>query len=145
MRIIILLLVVYGCTNKPKLKKQTNSNVIAYLEIEKNNFLRDFLLGSEEEVYIIEELITEVKIEKVNNRFKYVSSLEISEIDKIHVYDFVQRITPFLMRNQINKLEFSLSLPVKNDSSPKPPARPPVFYGNFDGGKMPQYKSNPYN
>ena len=121
-----------------------NASIANFLEIEKNNAIHDFLKESDDGIYFLDLLIDTIALRNSGKRYMHTSSITISEIDKRYVSGFVDRITPFLLQAQVDTLRFTLMLPVDENAVPQPPPPPGNFFGNIEGGTLPEVIDNPY-
>ena len=122
-----------------------NASIANFLEIEKNNAIHDFLKESDDGIYFLDLLIDTIALRNSGKRYVHTSSITTSEIDKRYVSGFVDRITPFLLQAQVDTLRFTLMLPVDENAVPQPPPPPADFFGNIEGGTLPEVIDNPYH
>ncbi len=119
-------------------------NIEAYLEIEENNLIREFLIDSDTSIYFLDLLKTELKWVRDNGHISNRSSLSLNGIDTVYIRLFNERVISALRDIEFDSISYSLMLPVDTSSKPMPPPPALDFYGNTKGGKIPEYVPNTF-
>lgn len=135
-------------TNKLQEKQNlfTEKEITDIMKIEKNNSINLFLQEANDGVYFLDKLKTTLKLTRINDwEFSHESSLVLGELDKRYTNLFVNNITPYFLRSTKDTLKIELMLPVNQNAKPKPPPPAIDFYGNTEGGIVPNLINNPYN